>query len=302
MDQPSPDTSHSIKVAFRTPEDELDIRRINVQKSITFQELDQLLHNMFQLETTTEISLQYRDNELDLINITSDLELMEAFFAKKGAILKLELAGGTPKPIEVKICESSQEIGVFDDFNRFVATINAYFEKNAEIISAALPNPKMILEQLKPIFESFLNDPSASAKKKFQSFVQDIDELLAEIDLWMHQKSSKDAEPKPSSERNEQFNAESILRPFRELYEKILNDTQSFLQDLNDWLEGMDLWVGGETEPTPEVKVHNPFDQQIQELRKMGFLNDDQNLAVLMQNKGDLLSAVLMLLDSESAS
>jgi hypothetical protein len=358
--------SHSLKVTIRTPRNELDIRRIKVQNSIDYQELVEILQQMFQLDPSKDLLIQYEDNdkEPDLCTITNDLELNEAFNAKKGEILKLILTAGTPRESDPEttkesvnksgnetsedFCNSSQEVRYFitDAFNRFVESMNPIienFEKNAEMINASLPNPKAILEQLKPIFESFLNEPSASFKKPFRSFVNDLDRMLAEIDLWMHQKSFQEAEPEPSTESSDQPSADSFLHPFKDFFEKVMNETKSFIQDLNEWLTTeFDLWTQqkssqdeeeADPEPTPErsdqpftdsiirpfkdlfekvisdveidstkadVEEVQLFDQQMQELRKMGFLDDDQNLAILIQTKGDLLSAVIVLLDSES--
>jgi hypothetical protein len=348
-------------VTFRTPGNELDIRRIKVQNSIDYQELVEILRQMFHLETTKDLSIRYRDNESDLCNITNDLELNESFISKRGEILKLELTAGTPKEFDLEntetlvshkssdltseLCHSSQEIrvAITDAFNRFVEAINPIiqnFEKNTEKIKAAMPNPKAILEQLKPIFESFLNDPSDSVKKPFRSFVNDLDVWLAEVDLWMHQKSFQE-EAEPTTQSSDQPNAESIIRPFKDFFEKVMNETNSFLQDLDEWLAEVDLWMNqkssqeeeadpeptregseqpftdsiirpfkdlyekvvseAENDPTTDVEEEfQLFEQQMQELRKMGFLDDDQNLAILIQQKGDLLSTVIVLLDSET--
>jgi len=339
----------------------LDIRRFKVKNSITYQELIETLEQMFQLETTKDILIQYRDNESDLITITNDLELNESFLAKKDVILKLELIAGTPREVDVEnaksslvgnksgdeiagyteFCNSSQDIrvAITDAFNRFVETVSPIiekFEKNSEMMKAALPNPKAILEQLKPIFESFLNDPSAYVMNPFRSFVNNLDGMLAEIDLWMHQKSSQGAQTeKPTPESGDQSSAESFLRHFKDLYEKVMNEANSFLQGLDDWLAEIGKWMREETEPDPKpegsdqpftysimrpfkdlyenvinevendtTKAEEPqlFEPQMQELRKMGFLDDDQNLAILIQKKGDLLSAVIVLIDSESTS
>jgi len=285
---------------------------------------------------------------------------------KKGEILKLELTAGTPKAVSkefdlenteetlvnnksndmgAELCHSSQELSVAitEAYHRFVEAINPIiqnFENNTEMMKAAVPNPKAILEQLKPIFESFLNDPSDSVKKPFRSFVNNLDEWLAEIDLWMHQKSFQ-VEPEPATESSDRPNTESILRPLKDLFEKVINETKSFLQDLDEWLAEVDLWAlpkssqEEETDPKPThegseqpftesilrpfidlyekvvSEVENDptkaeveeefqsFEQQMQELRKMGFLDDDQNLAILIQQKGDLLNSVIVLLDAE---
>jgi hypothetical protein len=360
MHQPSNDLSHSIKVTFRTPGNELDIRRIKVQNSVDYQELVEILQQMFQLESTKDLSIRYRDNEFDLCNITNDLELNESFLSKKGEILKLELTSGTPREFDLgntgveetlvvnkssdlksEPCHSSQEIrvAITDAFNRFVETIAQNFEKNSEMIKGAVPNPKAILEQLKPIFESFLNNPSDSVKKPFRSLVNDLDVWLAEFDLWMHQKPSQEG-TEPTTQSSDQPTAESILRPFKEFFEKFMNETKSFLQNLDEWLAGIDLWMNQkscqeedadpeptheeseqpftdsiirpfkdlyekvisevENDPTTEVEEFQLFEQQKQELRKMGFLDDDQNMAILIQQKGDLLSTVIVLLDAEA--
>jgi len=227
-------------------------------------------------------------------------------------------------------CNSSEAIdAITDAFNRFVEAIRPIienFEKNAEKIKAVVPNPKALLEQLKPIFESFLNNPSASMKIPFQDFLKDLDCWLSEIDLWMHQKPSQETESEPSN----QPDAESFRRRFKEFCEKFMNEAKSLFQDFEDWFaekfpEEAELEQIPESNDQPftesivrpfkdlyekvmsEIESESTeaegqeiqlFEQQMQELRKMGFLNDEENLLILTQTNGDVLSAVLVLLDS----
>jgi hypothetical protein len=358
MDQPS----HHLKVYLHKPGNVSEIRRFEVPFSIDYEELVQTLQQRFMLETTEGLSIQYKDNESDLCTISSDLELNEAFVAKKDAdVLRLELVTDHKEntspfdPIHNKSSNSSfdefwsdsEEIrdAITSAYQHFVEAISPLIV-NAEKIQASLPSPKAMLEILKPTFESFMNDPSASVKKPFQAFVNNLDAWLAEIDLWAHQKS-QGATP----ERSDQPNAESFIDPYKVFYEKILNEAKSFFNDLEEWLTQFaqksepeedtarestpessdqpfvdsfirpfkDLYgkvtsepvvesepVVVESEPvvvesdTTKSEVEEPplFEQQMGVLKRMGFLDDSQNLAILMQKNGDLSSAVLMLLDS----
>jgi len=337
---------HSIKVVLRTTRNELDIRRIQVQ-DVNYEELVEILQQMFQLETTEGLCIQYMDLEGDTCNITNKLELDEAFNAKFGEFLKLELsfrpqmltgelnlAENTPHD-GISICSDIAEIqvAIADSFDHISKTINRIIEnleKNAEKFKDVLPNPKVVLELLKPIVESFLNDPKAFVKKPFQSFLNDLDEWLAEIDLLMHQKPQQKEEITPES--NDQPNTDSF-NLFRDIYEKFMNETKKILSGLDQWIAEIDLLmhsnpqqkeeiipessnqpfadsfirpfkelyenVISEVEIVTERQAEEPqlFEQQMQELKKMGFLNEDQNLAILIQTNGDLLRAVIGLLE-----
>jgi hypothetical protein len=335
MHQPS---EHTIKAVLPKPGNLLEIRRFKVPYSIEYEELVEILQQTFQLEV--DISIQYRDNESDLCKITNDMELSEAFDAAEDAdVLKLELVttgchkanAATPLDSINIVSEefwSDSEIrsAVTDVYQRFVEAIMPLvetFEKKAGNITSSLPNPKAM-------FESFLNDPSAFAKKPFQAFVNNLDEWLAEIDLMMHQKSHNE-----TTESNDQPH-EPFIHPFKVFYEKFMNEARSFINDLENFLAQFNQKSEQEEsarESTPEnsdqpftdsfIRAYNDlfeykatneavesnttkseteepqlFEQQMQELRKMGFLDDDQNLAILMQKNGHILDSVLALLDS----
>jgi len=70
-----------------------DIRRVKVSPSISFIELVDLLKSLFRFSESdwVSFSLKYTDDENDLCTVQSEMELREAFHAKKQEVLKLEL-------------------------------------------------------------------------------------------------------------------------------------------------------------------------------------------------------------------
>jgi len=72
-------------------EETSDIRRVKVPQLIKYNELVELLKTMFKLPDSKWecLCIKYTDNENDICSITSDLELSEAFDAKKEQVLKL---------------------------------------------------------------------------------------------------------------------------------------------------------------------------------------------------------------------
>jgi len=72
-----------------------DVRRVTVSQTISFAELKELIKSLFNSVVHTDwenLSLKYVDNENDVCTITGELELREAFNAKKQDVLRLELA------------------------------------------------------------------------------------------------------------------------------------------------------------------------------------------------------------------
>lgn len=176
---------------------------------------------------------------------------------------------------------------------------------------------------MKSRIESFLNDPSIHFKEPFESFLNEIDKWLVSFDFFMS-KSQQEKEPTPEP------GDQSLPDQFRET---ITNEAKKFLDCIDEWLACMNLMMNqnsqdeeslSETSDHPfatslirplkdlyekvinkaenkstEVEEAQLFDHQMQELRNMGFRDDEQNLAILMQTKGDLLRAVIVLLDAE---
>jgi hypothetical protein len=79
----------SIKFSFNE-----DVRRIKVSKQIAYPEMLSLLQSLFKLPESdwAGLRLKYMDNEGDFCTVSSELELREAFHAKKDDVLKLELS------------------------------------------------------------------------------------------------------------------------------------------------------------------------------------------------------------------
>jgi tetratricopeptide (TPR) repeat protein len=78
----------SIKFSFNG-----DVRRIKVSKQIAYPEVLVLLKTLFKLPESDweNLSLKYTDNEGDKCTVQGEQELREAFHAKVGDVLKLEL-------------------------------------------------------------------------------------------------------------------------------------------------------------------------------------------------------------------
>ena len=73
---------------------EQDLRRIKVQPTISYGELVDLLKGLFKQvpsDDWEQLAISYVDNENDSCNVTGELELREAFYAKRNEVLKLEL-------------------------------------------------------------------------------------------------------------------------------------------------------------------------------------------------------------------
>jgi hypothetical protein len=89
-----------IKVSFKQ-----DTRRMAVEKLMAYSTLKQLVKNMFpafQVPAVPELSLTYKDDEGDMVSITTDFELEEAFRQAKGDPQVLRLVA------EVALAPSSQ--------------------------------------------------------------------------------------------------------------------------------------------------------------------------------------------------
>lgn len=75
--------------------DQHDLRRIKVDPAIPHSKLVDLLKSLFKQVPDADwdyLTLSYVDNENESCNITGELELREAFHAKKSEVLKLELS------------------------------------------------------------------------------------------------------------------------------------------------------------------------------------------------------------------
>jgi tetratricopeptide (TPR) repeat protein len=75
--------------------DQQDLRRIKVDPAISHSKLVDLLKSLFKQVPGADwdyLTLSYVDNENESCNITGELELREAFYAKKSEVLKLELS------------------------------------------------------------------------------------------------------------------------------------------------------------------------------------------------------------------
>lgn len=88
-----------MSVPIKLQLNEKDLRRIKVDPAITYAKLVDLLKALFKQVPEADweqLNLSYIDNENDSCNITGELELREAFHAKKNEVLKLELSFRRP--------------------------------------------------------------------------------------------------------------------------------------------------------------------------------------------------------------
>jgi len=86
-----------VKISFND-----DIRRVSLEKNITFEELLRTARNTFKFVPTSELIIKYEDDEKDIVTVSSDLELKEAVVlaGKSGKVLRLfvsEKAKAAPK-------------------------------------------------------------------------------------------------------------------------------------------------------------------------------------------------------------
>jgi len=92
-------------------EDKSDIRRVKVSPEIHFPQLVDLLKSMFRYPDSDWecLRLKYEDNESDICTITSEMELREAFDAKKEKVLRLVLSFDRKENIAPKNIEHKQQ-------------------------------------------------------------------------------------------------------------------------------------------------------------------------------------------------
>lgn len=305
---------------------------------------------MFHLGTTEDLTIQYTDNESDLCNITSDLELQESFLAKKGEILKLEISLNKKNPQkEPEHCNqrngnTSENISgilswnwclYFHCFNSSEGFSSSkidtdIFDKIFELVHPIIENLDIKKEAFKETFtrlkskiEFFWKETNIqieSIKNPLEPFLHDIDEWLAQIDIFTSEKSRQDQEP----------NSECKVPDG--VYEVITKKVQQFLDTLDQWIADININAMNQTTQSEESNLERSdhpfadslfrhlnefydlvineiqdqfntvqFEQQMQELQKMGFNNDERNFNVLTQTNGDLSSAIALLVDSEKA-
>jgi len=65
--------SFPVKISFTD-----DIRRVSLEKNITFEDLLRTSRSIFKFPATSELVIKYEDDEKDLVTVSSDLELKEA--------------------------------------------------------------------------------------------------------------------------------------------------------------------------------------------------------------------------------
>jgi hypothetical protein len=73
-----------------------DIRRVKVNESMSYVEFRKLLNDLFQGQLPANFLIKYTDDDNDMITITSDIELREAFTLCSYSILKVFLSAATP--------------------------------------------------------------------------------------------------------------------------------------------------------------------------------------------------------------
>ena len=68
---------------------------INIEKTITFDQLTTIARNLFKFGAAAELLVKYEDDEKDLVTVTSDLELKEAIAlsSHSGHVLRLFVSG-----------------------------------------------------------------------------------------------------------------------------------------------------------------------------------------------------------------
>eukprot|EP01121_Diplochlamys_sp_Union-15-3_P010637 TRINITY_DN3003_c0_g3_i1.p1 TRINITY_DN3003_c0_g3~~TRINITY_DN3003_c0_g3_i1.p1 ORF type:complete len:280 (-),score=53.46 TRINITY_DN3003_c0_g3_i1:23-805(-) len=72
-----------------------EFRRISFKQQPTFQEFRSTLQQIFKEEALSEFVIKYKDEEEDLITVSSDLELSEAFTINRNQILRVFLTPST---------------------------------------------------------------------------------------------------------------------------------------------------------------------------------------------------------------
>jgi len=129
--------SFPVKISFND-----DIRRVSLDKNITFEELSRNARSIFRFPTTSELVIKYEDDEKDLVTVSSDLELKEAvaLAGRIGKVLRLfvsEKAKSAPKDEGVQAAPATNNNNNFVQFldpNTILADITISPERLQEVL------------------------------------------------------------------------------------------------------------------------------------------------------------------------
>jgi len=130
--------SFPVKISFND-----DIRRVSLERNISFEELVHAAKNLFKFAPASEVVIKYEDDEKDIVTVSSDLELKEAvsLSSRFGRVLRLfvsEKVKSAPKDEAVQapsIPSAIENFVQFLDPETILANVNIPANKVNEVLS-----------------------------------------------------------------------------------------------------------------------------------------------------------------------
>jgi len=126
--------SFPVKISFND-----DIRRVSLEKNITYEELVRTSRSIFKFSSTSELVIKYEDDEKDIVTVSSDLELKEAvaLAGRIGKVLRLfvsEKSNSAPKDESVQAAPATSNFVQFLDPNTILADITISPDRLNEVL------------------------------------------------------------------------------------------------------------------------------------------------------------------------
>jgi hypothetical protein len=273
-----------------------DIRRVTIDKPISFVELVELAKSLFRDALPDPFILKYKDDEGDLITVASDRELREAFrLSQDQGILKVTISGEEKKPAAPKVTPSipqNPKKAEKSPFEEFVDSLNPFIDAFEGQIKEFLPK----LEEL-------------------------VDDIISSNPLAKTEQAKKEEPKKPEVPKPEVPKSEPPKVPNQKEAEKVepakIEPTKVEVVKVEPVKAEPAKVEPVKIEPTKiepakvevvkvepakpvtlaEEKKESPFEAKLAQLEEMGFTNRGRNIDLLVKRKGDMLRVVKDLLE-----
>jgi len=312
-----------------------DIRRVTIKDhSLSVKELSQLAQTLFRENLPNPFVLKYKDDEGDLISISSDRELEEGLrlFKKEGMFRVIVTQGPQQRPSLVEeqpspslnptvAREAPQEAPDFHE--KFFGSLAAYLEFFRNQVEPFIPKVEQQFNDLYPYLESFAETHLKKVKDTFVSAFPGTCDRPAVNKLAVSHPAicdnctqrivgvrwkCNDCPDYDLCTECKQLNIHHghqfvkvdkpvIYRPSEDQspQAKVEKVAQVVLPP-QPVAVAVQPTTSNPGEKKEEPKKVHVFEGQLMQLKEMGFLNEQKNVELLILNNGDMIAAVQELL------